>query len=143
MKNLITIFFAVLLELIFFNRCEAKGLCSMNYDAVLYTRAEIYFLSWNTFTRIRQSPDDVRKNKNIYLVMNFFYIDKILKGLKSIEFKNYDGDGGDARFVMDLHNSNGSITTYYADDYYIYSPKLKCYGKMTPAFFEAINVFKK
>jgi hypothetical protein len=115
----------------------------MKHDKTSYTHAEIYFMPWNTLTRVRQSVDDIRRDNSVYLYIDNINIKKILDSIDLIKFVKYDGIGGDARFVIDFYKSDKTVITYYSDGKFLYSQKLKCYGGITSEFFEAINVFKK
>jgi hypothetical protein len=133
----------IIIQTALLHQCKASNLCLSDKGERLYMYAEIYFIPWDTLTRIRQSPNDIRKYKDFYLRIEGDYVQKVLDSIKSIEFNKYDGSGGDARFVMDIHKSDNTVLTYYSDGWFVYSSESKCYGKITLNFLSAINFFKK
>ena len=97
-------------------------------DSHKYIRAEIYYVNWNIRTRIPLSIDSIRRNYDIKTIIQDQYeINKFVKSLPLDELSpvQIPVDHVDARLVIDLIESDGSMETYVASYFTLYSSDLQ------------------
>ena len=83
-----------------------------------FVRADLFFMSWETRTRARQTPADVRRHPQVAVTTDDpECLDALLAALRlDALVKARRGAGpGDARLVVDLRDEHGALVTYYAD----------------------------
>jgi hypothetical protein len=92
-----------------------------------YVKAHIYYYGWDVMTRTRISLNDVRTSFKIeMIVLDSYEIERLITLLnlddfievKNIEMEKYSND---PRLVIDLYDSKGVRTTYYASRFKLLS----------------------
>ena len=111
-----------------------------------YAKVEVYYYDWEIPVRSDLSIDDVRKNYFIKTIIQDEYtISQFVNTLRIDElspvhsnFKNVD-----VRLVIDLIKTDGSMETYIASRFYLYSSDLQREMKIDDEFRDRFRLNKK
>jgi len=95
-----------------------------------WVRADIYFLDWNVEVRARLSPEALRKQTKAEGGDRWYRIrhvsgaalNQLLDVLQLAKLRPDDRELEDARLVVDLFDSSGDRTTYYASRFKLATP---------------------
>lgn len=86
-----------------------------------YSAIKIYFLHWDIMTRVKLSPEDVRRMRQLYIEINDeTMISKVVDAVYYDDFHDRDNTMPEpARLVIDFIKKDGVIETVYANKSHI------------------------
>lgn len=122
--------------------CAAGSLQAQDRPAE-FTKAKIYYLGWDLLTRARLSPEDARARAMVEIAVNDQYVvENIVKFLDLPAMKKAE-QPGDPRLVIDFYKTDGSITSYYASRFSLYTEDSSLSREIDQRFQDVFDVFKK
>lgn len=124
---------AILLFMLF---CVANG-AKAEENRNEYVKAEIYYYQWDALTRAALTFDDLRERHHIKIVIvSKFQVVDFVKWLKLGDMSMTSGEEEDPRVLIDLYDSSGNKTTYYASRFNLNSADSKMKRKVEEDFFK-------
>lgn len=110
-----------------------------------YVRGEIYLYSWHARTRSRMTIDGVRENKTVKIEISdesatSDFVESL--HLDRLEPSPVLVDDTEPRLVIDLYRRDGSVESYFADNWHLYEATGKKRMKINADFkhrFEFAN----
>ncbi|HSV44079.1 MAG TPA: hypothetical protein VLJ10_05940, partial [Candidatus Bathyarchaeia archaeon] len=122
--------------------CAAGSLQAQDRPAE-FTKAKIYYLGWDLSTRARLSPEDARARAMVEIAVNDPYVvGNIVKFLDLPAMKKAE-QPGDPRLVIDLYKADGSMTSYYASRFTLYTEDSSLSREIDQRFRDIFDVFRK
>lgn len=104
----------------------------------------MYFIRWDTLTRTRLSPSDVRQKHQIYIEVNErALVTQIVSALNERPFKNRGTkEPEEARLVIDLVQETGEIDSFYANQSHLITSDSERYQEYDTRFDDVFDFLR-
>jgi hypothetical protein len=102
---------------------------SADGDTVFWKRADLYLLDWNVYTGRRVSAEHLRGPASgatspvfhTITISEPYKVGQIVRMLDLAALYPFEGQPGDARLLIDLFDSSGRRTSFYASKWTLYT----------------------
>jgi len=109
-----------------------------------YKQVKMYFIRWDTLTRTRLSPSDVRQKHQVYIEVNDrALVAQIVNVLNERPFKNRGTkEPEEARLVIDLVRETGEIDSFYANQSHLITSDSERYQEYGTRFADVFDFLR-